>query len=993
MQQTIITNFIRMKNKFLLTLAVVMTATASIFGQAKKYDRGLQEYKLDNGLTVYLWEDKDATNVLGYVVFRAGALDEPGEYTGLAHYLEHMLFKGTSKIGALDWDKEKPLYEEVIRLYNELNATTDVASRNEIIKKINEVSIEEAKLSATDDFANLTESYGGTGLNAYTSYDETVYHNSFPASAMEKWLELNSERLINPVFRSFQAELENVYEEFNMGEDNQQRAKQTIMFKHAYQGMPYERSVIGFQDHLKNPSLSKLIEFYNTWYVANNMALILVGNFDAETAKPLIAEKFGRIPSKSLPERAEYEKTDFSKKPVVRQKLGYMPEIEWVYQGIRKGDADEVALDLTISLLNNFHSTGLLDRLMLDGEVGAAYVSNDVRRIDGRIWVIGQPYYDTQTRMFEPNSQTRKIIFKEIDKLKNEATIPDWLFESVKAAEIQSLSTMFESTHTKTELLKDVFLYNRDPNFYLHMSEQIAKITKADIARCANRYFNDNYLTLEFTEGEYKKNKLAKPQIKPLDYPKGVETEYSKEFKAIPTTPVEIVYNNFADVTERQLFNNVKMFYQPNTQNDVFSLTLKYGFGTKDNPKLQYAASLMNMAGMMPNISAQDVHRKSSELGATYNFNASDDYFYINISGKEENLEKILQLVSQHVMMPNLDDKQIKYMISNEYWSRYSEKKNTNIVSSALLQYILYGDKSAYIDRIPMEELYKYTINPDGSVTENFLVNKTNLTTTIQEATGYAVEAHYCGRRSADDVAKALNGIPMQERMKDTQSPRYQERKTYDKTNVVFLGDPKMQQAKVYFYFNGNPYQIKDEVLYDAFNQYFDGGFSGLVMNEVREKRSMAYTATGSLSTPGFVGKDAYMFGYIGTQSDKVADAIDVFMGLLNDMPNYPERIDNIQNYLEQVYIGSKPGMRSKSQVFEYWKRLGYTDDPAKANLAALKDLSYDDIKTFYEENVKGKPVTIVIIGDPKSINMKQIKANYGKITKVSPSKLFKGGI
>lgn len=984
-----------MKNKLFLTLAVLMFAAASVFGQqTRKYDNGLEIYKLPNGLSVYLWEDKNASDVYGQVAFRAGSIDEPAEYTGLAHYLEHMLFKGTQKIGALDWEKEKPLYEKMIALYDQLNAETDEAKRLDLLKQINEVSMEEAKYSATNDFANLTESYGGTGLNAYTSYDVTAYHNYFPASAMEKWLELNSERLINPVFRSFQAELENVYEEFNMYEDNENSVRQTINAKHIYEGNAYGRSVIGTQEHLKNPSISKLIEFYNTWYVANNAALILVGNFDAETAKPLIAEKFGRLRSAELPARAEVLQSDYSGNPVKKEKIGYMPMYEWIYKGIKLGEKDEMILEFTTQLLNNGHNTGLLDRLMLDGELTQAYVMADMRRSDGRIWVVGVPYYDTQTRMFETKGQTHKLIFNEIEKIKDANKIPDWLFESVKNQQYQQLEVMYENYNVKANIAQDIFLNNRNPEYYIKMADAIKAITKEDVAACAKKYFAGNFLTIEWSEGEYKKNKLAKPAIKPLEYPKDVETAYSKEFKKIPTTPVEIAFNNFADVTERQLYKNVKMYYTPNTQNGVFSLTLKYGVGTHDMPKLEYAAQLMNMAGMMPNITAQEMRRRYSELGATYGFGVSDDYFYISLSGDEKNLDKILQLVSQHVMMPNLDDKQIRSMISGEYWGRYSEKRNPNIVSSALLQYVLYGEKSHFIDRIPMEELYKYSVNPDGSVTENFLVNKTNLTTTIQAATGYAVTAYYCGQRSIDEVAKSLNAIPMQEKMKDTESPRYHERQTYDKTNVLFLANSKMQQAKVYFYLNANPYKIQDEVLYDAFNQYFDGGFSGLVMNEIREKRSMAYTASGSLSTPGqFVGKDAYMFGFVGTQGDKVADAIDVFMSLLNDMPNHPERIDNIKNYLEQVYIAAKPGMRSKAAVYETWKRMGYTEDPAKMNLTALENLSYDDIKTFYEQSVKGKPVTIVIIGDPKTINQKQIKAKYGKIQKVSTSKLFKGGI
>ena len=987
-----------MKNKLFATLVVLLMATASIVAQTINHGRGLQEYKLENGLTVFLWEDKEATDVHGRVVCRAGAVDEPSDYSGLAHYLEHMLFKGTDKIGAIDWAKEKPLYEQIIALYNEFNAETDEAKRLELIKKINEVSLEAAQYGATDDFSNLTEGYGGANLNAFTSYDLTAYFNSFPASALEKWLELNSERLLNPVFRSFQAELENVYEEFNMYQDELGTHQRQFLFGNIYKGTPYERDVIGYQHHLKNPSLSKLIEFFETWYVPNNMCLMLVGNFDAESAKPLIAEKFGRLQPKEIPARAKFEDTQFVGNEKFKAKLGYSPMVYWVYPGVKKGSKDELALSVAFNLLNNSHSTGLLDKLMLDNTLSTAYVSLDSRREAGRIMVVGVPYYDVQQRTFETFAQTQRYITKEIDKLRNENTIPDWLFNSVIAQLLQSYTTQFESTDAKVNMVTYSFAYGEGIDAYLNENEAIKAITKADVVRVINQYLpaDAKHMTLEITEGDPKKNKLAKPAIKPLNPPKGVETPYAKEFKAIPVTPQVEVFNNFADVTERELYKNVKLFYAPNTENNVFSLTLKYGVGTHELPKLEYAASLMNTAGMMPNLDAQAVRRQYSELGATFSFGVSESYFYITVHGDENNLDQILALLSKHVMMPNLDDKQIKSVVSNAYWSRYSEKRNPNTVASALLEYVLYGENSHFIDRIPMEELYTYSVTPDGQLIENYLVNKTNLTTTIQEAFGYAVDIHYCGQKPIDEVAKSMNAIPMKERMVDTKSPFIRTRQTYDKTNVMFLADSRVQQAKIYFYANSNPYDIKEDVGYDAFNQYFSGGFSGLVMNEIREKRSMAYTAYGNLSQGALPGMDSYLFGYIGTQGDKVADAVDVFMSLLSDMPapeNEEERMENIRTYLHQAALTAKPGMRSKSQVFEAWKKLGYTEDPAKVNMTAIDNLTYEDIKAFYEKNVKGKPVTIVIVGDPKTIDQKALKAKWGKITKVSAGKLFKGGL
>lgn len=144
-----------MKRKISLALIVALVAGANLFAQDKA--KGFQQFTLDNGLTVYLWEDNNQPDVHGRVVVRAGSIDEPQEYTGLAHYLEHVLFKGTQKIGALDWAKEQPLYEEIIKLYDQLAETTDEAVRLELTKKINEKSMEAAQYGATDDFSNLVE--------------------------------------------------------------------------------------------------------------------------------------------------------------------------------------------------------------------------------------------------------------------------------------------------------------------------------------------------------------------------------------------------------------------------------------------------------------------------------------------------------------------------------------------------------------------------------------------------------------------------------------------------------------------------------------------------------------------------------------------------------------------------------------------------------------------------------------------------------------------
>jgi predicted Zn-dependent peptidase len=198
-----------------------------------------------------------------------------------------------------------------------------------------------------------------------------------------------------------------------------------------------------------------------------------------------------------------------------------------------------------------------------------------------------------------------------------------------------------------------------------------------------------------------------------------------------------------------------------------------------------------------------------------------------------------------------------------------------------------------------------------------------------------------------------------------------------------------MQQAKVYFLIDGEPYNVKDAVNYMAFNEYFGGGFSGLVMNEIREKRSMAYNAYGHFSRPPKQGQMTKFTGHVGTQSDKVIDAIGVYKSLLDSMPQYPETIDNIRTILRQSVLSNKPTFRTKSQRLTANMTLGYKVDPAMLQVRDIQRLTFDHIYSFYQSHVQGKPMTILIMGDPSLIDQKQLKAKYGKITKLSKSKLF----
>lgn len=958
-----------MKKQFILGVLLMfgfLTANAQL-------QEGLTQYKLDNGLTVYLWEDHDKPDVTGFVAVRAGSIDEPAEYTGLAHYLEHMLFKGTQKIGALDWEKEKPHYEEIIRLYDQLALETDEKVRAELITKINEESMESAKYSTCEDFFILMDGIGATGVNAFTSYDMTCYHNSFPASNMYKWLTIFSDRLIDPVFRTFQAELENVFEEYNMYQDNVSSHIRQELFGKVYAGSPYDRDIIGLPEHLKNPRLSELIKFYNTWYVPNNMALVIVGDFDTESVKPMIAETFGRLQPKELPARKTYEKT--AMKGNYKYKIGYYPQIFWVYDGVKMTDDDATALQFVIALLNNGTNTGLLDRITMDGEVSGAGVSFDARRDQGRILVSAIPYYDANQQSYESNAATEKIVMAEINKIKN-GDIPDWLIKSVKAEYDQNVKIEFEDPDSKTMNLVYSFIYDIPVEDIFTMNEKIQALTKEDIQRVAKKYFNADHMTLTFEEGTPKKHKLAKPKIKPLDLINGQETEYAKAFKQLPSGELKQTYMDMNDVTITPIDENITLHYGTNPKNDIFSLTLRYGIGTGKKPMLEPVAKLMNMSGIMPGTTPQEFRRELAELGGRCGYGVDRSYFYVSIYGDEKNLAQICQMVQRQMLFPKFEKKQFEAVKGSELSSRFMLSKIDGVQSAALREYVLYGDQSDFINVVPFMDIY--------------YLDELKLKTEFLAATQYALDIYYCGQKPVAEVKDVLTkNLPLQEGVKPSTSPVIRDFKAYDKTQIYFLPNSNVQQASIYFHFDGVPYDKEQDVLFQAFNQYFSSGFTGLVMDEIREKRSMAYTAYGIMAEGARPGKNSRFVGYIGTQSDKAADAIEVFMNLVDSMPEYPERIEAIKAALRQKAQINKPTFRSKTRTYERWQEMGYDVDPALYNKEAIDNLTFDQIKQFYKEYVQGKPMTIILVGDPKLIDQKALQAKYGKFVKPSKSRLF----
>ena len=281
-----------MRRKAILFVAVM----ASVLAQAGNISAALQvkEFKLSNGMTVWLNEDHSQPKVFGAVVVKAGAKDCPN--TGIAHYFEHIMFKGTDRIGTVDYQAEKPWLDSISVQYDLLSQTQDEAERTKIQQHINELSLKAADYVIPNEFNRLISKYGGSSLNAGTGYDVTFYHNTFLPQYMEQWCWLNSERLITPVFRGFQGELENVYEEKNRASDGMAGDAMEKVMGAVFKTQPYAYPILGSTENLKNPRLSDMAAFYKKYYVASNMGLILCGDITPDsTLTTLLEQTFASV--------------------------------------------------------------------------------------------------------------------------------------------------------------------------------------------------------------------------------------------------------------------------------------------------------------------------------------------------------------------------------------------------------------------------------------------------------------------------------------------------------------------------------------------------------------------------------------------------------------------------------------------------------------------------------------------------------------------------
>ena len=934
----------------------------------------VKEYRLENGLTVWLNEDHSQPKVFGAVVVKAGAKDCPD--TGIAHYFEHMMFKGTDRIGTLDYEAEKVLLDSIAMKYDELAMTEDTAARARLQKEINELSIRSSEYVIPNEFNRLINRFGGSGLNAATSYDATIYFNTFSPQYMVQWAEINSERLINPVFRLFQSELETVYEEKNMyGDFIGGQVMDTLMARY-FGPHPYAYPIIGSTKNLKNPRLTEMHKFFEDYYVASNMALILSGDFDAQQVMPILEKAFSRIRSGNAPKQEKVMLPPFNGRETMKVKfpIPFIKAMGLGFRGVSANHEDQVALNIAVNLLNNSNGTGYLDKLMVEHKLMGALAINESMNEAGILAVAIMPKL-----LIQSYSSAEKMVWDEINRVKN-GDFSDEMFNSLKLEQKRQYASSLENIDSRATIMMNLFSQGKSWNDYLNEVARIESITKEDVVRVAQKYFSNNYLCVTKSTGKYPKDNLPKPAFSPV-VPRNADasSSYAKQLEKIPEQQVAPRIIDFEkDVKTSKLTPLVTLYTTPNPLNDIFTLNISYGIGALEQPELMQLTNYLQLLGT-ESLSFEQFRSRLQSIGSTLAFDVTPDAFVMKVTGFDNHIDETMKLVGDFIRHAKADDKKLRQIVDDAKVSEKAFFKSGDNVASALLEQVKYGDQSRYLRKLSLSQIKK--------------LKGKDMLAIYDKVRSVQCDLHYCGTLPVEKVIGTIRQhLPLERTTVASNSPYYRELKQYDRPTVFFIDMPDMAQSIVYGYVKGDP--VDDKASRHAsqlFSVYFGGDMSSLMFQEIREFRSFAYRTSGRYQLPNHAhkGTAGSFTAMLSTQSDKTLDALGVLDSLIREMPLKPERVEAVKQMLMNRINNDYPPFRNLSEKVASARMEGFDRDPAEEFLRDIATMDMQDISRFYREQISGRPVVYVIAGNRKHIDMKKL-AEYGTIIKVKKKDIYK---
>ena len=925
---------------------------------------------LDNGLTVYLSPNSEEPRFYAEIVTRAGSKHDPATNTGLAHYLEHLLFKGTRTFGTQDYKSEEPILQKISDLYEKRASEKDESKRAEIYQEINNLSAKASELAIPNEMDRVYSDMGAKGLNAHTWHEETVYKIDLPANRLEHWAKIESERFAQPVFRLFHTELETVYEEKNRAIDNKHRLINREVNNLLFKVHPYgQQSTLGTVEHLKNPSIYAIEEFYARHYTPENMAICISGDIDPDEALGIIEKYFSTWKSDS-PLRTEPK---WNEKPLAGREfvqVEYLGEEQVViaFRTAPRHHPDYPALRLIDMILDN-SVAGLINLDLVEKQKlrsAGCYPQN--LNDHGAHYLYGVPK-DGQSL-----EQVEALLLQQIERIKL-GNFDPWIIEAVVNDFKKRQKENYERNDKRVELLRDTFLAFVDWDVTLNEISDLEKVSKEDITRVAQKYYGADYVVGFRVDAQHDLPSIEKPPIDPLTIDPNKESVFMKEVEQVPFEPLQPKFlQNGKDYSVHSIKPGVRLIHTYNPLNDLFNLEVRMEMGFDHQPLLSFAKRMLDRSGA-GSLDSEELKIEWYKLGTDFSFGVQEHFSTFSINGLDENFGSSLQLTQDHLLRPKSSDEvwdKTKNIILSE---RDDEQKDPNALTHALAHYHRYGENSRFLKR--------------GSDSDLNASNVAGLSEIIKQAIGSPRSIHYFGPKDPQEVIEILNDSFLALEPNQQTPKILPDRSINPSADQVFFLHKEMAQSQVRLEFASG---LLDESIAHSvqlFNEYFGGGMAGLVFQELREARALAYSAWARFFTPSRPDEENVLVGSIGCQADKTLDAVHAFLDLLKKMPLNDNRWSSAHASLVSTYRTNPITSRAIPGFVYDVDALGLEMDPRMQRFEKLCSANIESFKAFYKERIQPRPILLSIVGNSDKIDVKQLE-KLGKVTVVEPKKLFR---
>jgi predicted Zn-dependent peptidase len=925
-------------------------------------------YTLKNGLTVILSPTNKDPRIQCYVATKAGSKTDPATNTGLAHYLEHMLFKGTDKYGSLDWAKEKPELDKIDALYEEYNHTTDAEKRKAIYHRIDSVSGVASKYAIANEYDKMMGAMGAQGTNAFTSFEQTVYTDDVPANAIDKYLKVQGERFRNPVLRIFHTELEAVYEEKNRGLDADGRRVFEKLFAELFKKHNYGlQTTIGTIEHLKNPSLTEIRKYFNKYYVPNNMGVILSGDFNPDEMIKKIEATFSYMQNKPLA-KYTFEPEQPITAPIAAEVVG--PDAENVTIGFRlpgNKDKDVLLADLVGQILTN-GKAGLMDLNLVKKQKLLGASASAFTLIDyGMLYMQGRP---TQGQSLE---DVKALMLGEIENLKK-GNFDDNLITAIINNQKKNKIQGTESYSSRANDLMGAFTSELDWKDQVAYTDQLSKLTKKDIVAFANKYFGDNYVFIYKRKGEDKSIiKVEKPPITPVETNRDAQSAFVKTVNSMPASTVKPVWLDYNKDLQRGELGPTEVLYVQNKDNSIFRLRYRFDMGNWNNKKLGLATQYLQFLGTDKK-SAEEITKAFYQIACSFTISAGTEYTTVTIEGLQDNFTKAVTLFEDLLKNCKADENALKALKARLTKSRTDAKANKAAIMSGLVSYARYGSKNPF----------NYTLSNDElkNATAEELVNL------LHGLNSYSHKILYYGPQPLLQLMaglKTVHSIPAAFKAADEKTIFTLTEQT---KNEVLFADYNMVQSEIRWVRNAASYSADKEPVVDIFNNYFGGGMGALVFQTIRESKALAYSTFAFYAKPDKKEDPFYTLAYVGCQADKFNESVVAMNELLNELPNVEENIKfaraGIKKDIETERI-TQDGI-----IFNYLtaQQKGLNSDIRKTTYAAVDKIGYNELKKFHSDYLANKPYTYCVVASDKKLSEDAMK-KYGELKRLNLEEIF----